>query len=48
MVRRTVLDSAPVELRCALDGRLMVDPVRAPDGRCYDMGALRAAGDSDF
>ncbi|CAE7319715.1 unnamed protein product [Symbiodinium natans] len=37
---RQILQDAPRELRCALDGRLMMDPVRAPLGFLYERSVL--------
>ncbi|CAK9086042.1 unnamed protein product [Durusdinium trenchii] len=42
-LRAKLVDGVPEEFRCALDGRLMVDPVRAPDGRHYERSTLRLA-----
>ncbi|CAJ1364787.1 unnamed protein product [Effrenium voratum] len=40
---RELLTEVPPEFRCALDGRLLVDPVRAPSGRVYERSVLAAA-----
>lgn len=40
---RHLLSGAPEELRCALDQRLVVDPVRAPAGLVYERSVLAAA-----
>eukprot|EP00929_Paragymnodinium_shiwhaense_P050175 TRINITY_DN25289_c0_g1_i2.p1 TRINITY_DN25289_c0_g1~~TRINITY_DN25289_c0_g1_i2.p1 ORF type:complete len:396 (-),score=68.62 TRINITY_DN25289_c0_g1_i2:289-1476(-) len=39
---RELLVGAPSELRCALDGRLLVDPVRSPHGQVCERGVLAA------
>lgn len=37
---RDRLHGAPAELRCALDGRLLVDPVRSPQGYVFERSVL--------
>eukprot|EP00928_Gymnodinium_smaydae_P050299 TRINITY_DN3386_c0_g2_i1.p1 TRINITY_DN3386_c0_g2~~TRINITY_DN3386_c0_g2_i1.p1 ORF type:complete len:620 (+),score=99.53 TRINITY_DN3386_c0_g2_i1:46-1905(+) len=40
---RTLLRDAPADLRCAMDGRLLVDPVRSPAGHVFERATLAAA-----
>jgi hypothetical protein len=40
---RDLLNEAPSELRCALDGRLVTDPVRAPSGLIFERAVLARA-----
>merc|ERR1712232_873989 len=40
---RDLLHSAPAGLRCTLDGRLLTDPVRSPDGHVFERSVLAQA-----
>lgn len=40
---RELLKDVPPELCCALDGRLLVDPVRSPHGQAFERGTLQRA-----
>jgi len=40
---RSFLADVPEALRCALDGRLLVDPVRSPHGHVFERSVLREA-----
>merc|ERR1712226_1094772 len=37
---RSMLTDAPAELRCELDGKLLVDPVRSPAGHVFERAVL--------
>jgi len=40
---RALLEGAPTELCCAVDGRLLTDPVRSPHGITYERSVLASA-----
>eukprot|EP00928_Gymnodinium_smaydae_P080798 TRINITY_DN64422_c0_g1_i1.p1 TRINITY_DN64422_c0_g1~~TRINITY_DN64422_c0_g1_i1.p1 ORF type:complete len:682 (+),score=117.93 TRINITY_DN64422_c0_g1_i1:26-2071(+) len=40
---RALLPEAPAELRCALDGKLLADPVRSPQGYVFERASLALA-----
>merc|ERR1712190_537853 len=42
-VLSTLMAEAPSQYRCALDGVLMMDPVRSPDGIVFERVALARA-----
>eukprot|EP00933_Yihiella_yeosuensis_P022862 TRINITY_DN17911_c0_g1_i1.p1 TRINITY_DN17911_c0_g1~~TRINITY_DN17911_c0_g1_i1.p1 ORF type:complete len:436 (-),score=49.61 TRINITY_DN17911_c0_g1_i1:109-1416(-) len=42
-LRDLVISDAPQELRCAFDGRLLVDPVRSPCGHVFERTVLARA-----
>lgn len=40
---RGMIDGAPLEFRCAIDSRLMLDPVRSPQGHTFERSSLERA-----
>jgi len=40
---RAMIDGAPFEFRCAIDSRLMLDPVRSPQGHTFERSSLAKA-----
>merc|ERR1712072_1285349 len=40
---RELLDCVPPEFCCALDGKLLVDPIRAPSGYVFERSVLQRA-----